>query len=64
MTTTKTSKTTQQALLNIAKKHSWEIENRGDLETRMSDADDFIEVSVWGLKAMLEAAYKLGTETK
>jgi hypothetical protein len=50
MTTTKTSKTTQQALLDIAKKHSWEIDNRGDLETRMSDADDFIEVSVWGFE--------------
>ncbi|WP_425248160.1 DUF6900 domain-containing protein [Atopobium minutum] len=36
------------------------MEDRGDLETRHNDGDDFIEVSVWGLKAMLEEAYAAG----
>jgi len=31
-----------------------------DLETRKSDRLDFKEVSVWGLKAALEAAYRAG----
>lgn len=30
------------------------------LETRNSDSLDFHEVSVWSLKAALEAAYELG----
>ncbi|WP_436231477.1 DUF6900 domain-containing protein [Arcanobacterium phocae] len=30
----------------------------------MSDSEDFIEVSVWGLKAMLEDAYNLGQQAK
>ncbi len=47
-------------LLDIAKQNSLEIQNRGDLEVRRSDSEDFLEVSVWGLKAMLEAAYQLG----
>ena len=31
-----------------------------DLKTRKSDRLDFKEVSVWGLKAALEAAYRAG----
>ena len=33
------------------------------LETRNSDSLDFREVSVWGVKAALEAAYELGRAT-
>ncbi|WP_071133109.1 DUF6900 domain-containing protein [Alterileibacterium massiliense] len=59
------TKKIEKTLLAIAKKNNWEVEERGDLETRHSDQDDFIEVSVWGLKAMLEEAYAAGkTATK
>lgn len=54
------TKKIEKILLAIAKKNNWEVEERGDLETRHSDQDDFIEVSVWGLKTMLEEAYAAG----
>lgn len=54
------TKKIEKTLLAIAKKNNWEVEERGDLETRHSDQDDFIEVSVWGLKVMLEEAYAAG----
>ena len=47
-----------QQLEAIAK----EILDIPTLETRMSDRLDFHEVSVWGLKAALEAAYQSGQE--
>lgn len=47
-------------LLEIAKKHFYPVEERGTLETRDNDHEDFFEVSVWSLKAALEEAYKLG----
>ncbi|MDT3768174.1 hypothetical protein QS713_08890 [Gleimia hominis] len=58
------NKKTAAQLLEIAKKHSFEVATRGDLERRMWDDEDFLEVSVWGLKVMLEDAYKLGKQTK
>ena len=55
-----TSKTNQTApadlLADIAQKHLF-IET---LEERKSDSLDFHEVSVWGVKAALEAAYAAG----
>ena len=55
-----TGKTTQTALANlmasIAKEHLF-IET---LKERKSDSLDFHEVSVWGVKAALEAAYAAG----
>ena len=52
----------EQQLLEIAKKHSAVIAERGDLEERGCDSEDFIELSVWSLKAMLEEAYQLGRQ--
>ena len=40
------------------------VENRGDLETRMSDGDDFFEVAVWEIKKALTAAYEAGRKSK
>ncbi len=54
----------KKELLEIAKKNSAAVNLRGDLETRNSDSQDFIEVAVWNLKAMLEEAYELGKKTK
>ena len=51
-----------QVLLEIAKKHSCAIEERGDLEKRNNDSEDFLEVSVWSLKEMLKEAYELGKQ--
>lgn len=56
------SKVTEKKLLEIVKRNSVSVESRGDLERRRSDSEDFIEVSVWGIKAMLEEAYKLGAK--
>ncbi len=49
-----------KTLEKIAKEILW-IET---LETRSSDSLDFHEVSVWGLKEALEAAYKAGQQSK
>ena len=46
--------------LNIAKELSYTVEMRGDLESRMNDEEDFIDIAVWTLQEMLERAYQLG----
>ncbi len=56
------SKKEMEKLVGIAKKHIYPVEARGDLETRGSDGEDFLEVSVRGIKAALEEAYRLGKE--
>ena len=58
----KITKTTEKELLKIAKIYSATIRERGDLEERNSDSEDFIDISVWGLKKMLEQAYALGAK--
>ena len=49
-----------EALANIAAT----ILNLETLDTRKSDRLDFHELSVWGIKAALEAAYAAGQEAK
>lgn len=56
------SKKAQRKLLTIAKKHFYSVKKRGDLETRYHDAEDFLDISVWCLKAALEEAYELGLQ--
>ena len=58
------TKTTEKELLKIAKIYSATIRERGDLEERNSDSEDFIDISVWGLEQMLQQAFKLGKEAK
>ncbi len=48
--------TKDEAFLNIAQKHL----GVKTLETRKSDRLDFHDVSVWGIKSALEAAYDAG----
>lgn len=60
----KEADTMKKELLEIAKKNSFAVETRGDLESRCNDEDDFIEVSVWSLEKMLEEAYKAGQASK
>lgn len=57
-------KHTAAALLDIAKEYSYDVHERGDLETRHNDTEDFLDISVWGLKAMLEEAYNLGKQAQ
>ena len=53
-------KTRDQALTEIAT----QILNLETLDTRNSDRLDFHELSVWGVKAALEAAYAAGQKAK
>ena len=55
-----TDKKLDNELLKIAKKYMCEIQSRGDLEDRHNDSEDFVEVSVWSIKAVLKAAYEKG----
>jgi len=56
-------KTIEKELYRIAAFHSWEIENRGDLEYRGNDSEDYIELSVGAIQGMLEQAFELGRKT-
>ena len=38
------------------------LNGRGNLETRNNDDEDFFEVSIWGLRDLLEKAYELGKQ--
>lgn len=53
-----------EALLEIAKKASYTIDQRGDLEYRMSDIEDFLDISVGAIEAMLEQAFLLGRKSR
>ncbi len=54
----------KEELLEIAKRNSYEVEIRGDLEPRLNDWDDFVDVSVCGLESMLREAYELGKKDR
>lgn len=56
------SQSVQQKLYEIAAESCYAVECRGDLETRWSDEEDFLDVPVWAIKAMLEKAYELGKQ--
>lgn len=47
-------------LTRIAIKHFGAVEERGSLNTRDNDQEDFFEVAVWCLKDALVEAYSLG----
>lgn len=54
------SKATLKALEKIAMQENAAIEERGGLERKWNDTEDFPEVAVWSIEAMLVAAYKTG----
>lgn len=58
------TKKIEKELLEIAKRASYAVEMREDLETRNLDSEDFLDIPVWAIKEMLEKAYQLGKETK
>ena len=47
-------------LNKIATKINYTLRDRGNLETQNNDEKDFVNISVWELKEMLEEAYNLG----
>lgn len=51
---------TLTALERIAMKASVTLEERGGIESRCNDTEDFPEVSIAGIQQMLEEAYRLG----
>ena len=51
-------------LYDIAAKHMIAVQERGDLEARHCDSEDFIEIPVWGLEAALKDAYEAGRKSK
>lgn len=53
-----------KALEEIAKETIYDVEERGGLETYGRDSLDFIETSVWSLKAALVRAYELGKNNR
>ena len=54
------SKKTLKRLEQIALEASYSLEERGGIEGRNNDIEDFPEVSILAIQAMLEKAYLLG----
>ena len=50
----KLTKKEQRKVLEIAKRVVYGVKERGDLETRYRDSDDFLDVAVWCIRAALE----------
>ena len=60
----KLTKAEEKKLLKIARECIVTVEDRGSLETRHSDGEDFLDIAVWELRNALEKAYRLGKEGK
>ncbi len=60
----KLSSKEEKAILEIAKKYIYTMQERGDFEYRNNDEEDFLgDISVGSLQLALEAAYRLGKES-
>ena len=58
----KLTKKEQRKVLEIAKRVVYGVKERGDLEMRYRDSDDFLDIAVWTLREAMEEAYALGKE--
>ena len=56
------SKEQLQRLEDMAKDSSYEIQERGGLDVRNWDREDFPEISITSITRMIERAYKMGLE--
>ena len=56
------TKEQEKKLEDIAMAYSIEIQERGGLDERNNDREDFPEISIWAIKTILEEAYKAGLE--
>ena len=52
----------RRALEQIAMEAGVTLQERGGIEERGNDSEDFLEVSILGIQRMLEEAYRLGRE--
>ena len=57
---TKLSRKTLKELEQIAMRASYTLQQRGGIDGRMNDEEDFPEISVISIATMLEEAYNLG----
>lgn len=58
----KLSRKTLEALEQIALAADYGLKCRGDIQSRDNDSEDYPEVSIRAIQAMLENAYRLGRE--
>ena len=56
------SKEQLQRLEDMAKDSSYEIQERGGIDVRNWDREDFPEISITSITRMIERAYKMGLE--
>ena len=56
------TKEQEKKLEQIAMAYSIEILERGGLDTRNNDWEDFPEISIWSIRDILKEAYKAGLE--
>ena len=56
------SKEQLQRLEDMTKDSSYEIQERGGLDVRNWDREDFPEISITSITRMIERAYKMGLE--
>ena len=56
----KLNKKTLKELERIAMRASYTLQQRGGIDGRSNDDEDFPEISVLAIQAMLEEAYNLG----
>ena len=56
------TKEQEKKLEQIAMAYSIEILERGGLDTRNNDREDFPEISIWSIRDILKEAYKAGLE--
>lgn len=54
------TKAEEKKIEKMAIKECWMIEERGGLDTRNNDHDDFIDMAVWTIKDLMIKAYELG----
>ena len=56
------SRETLKRIEDLAKETSYTIRERGGLDVRMNDTEDYPEIGITVIAMMLERAYKLGRE--
>lgn len=58
------TKKLEKELYKIAAAYSYAAEERGNLKEKDNDSEDFLDINVAALEAMLKAAYELGKNSK
>ena len=56
----KVDKKTGKRLEKLAMQECFLIADRGGLDTRNSDSEDFLDIAVWYITRLMESAYLMG----